>query len=85
MKEKKYSVLLVEDQQMPKALFSHYIESSKDFHLEMAIENASVADIVCYSKPIDLILMDVVTEMAKVVLKRLNSSNPNSPKSKSLS
>lgn len=62
MKEKKYSVLLVEDQQMPKALFSHYIESSKDFHLEMAIENASVADIVCYSKPIDLILMDVVTE-----------------------
>ena len=62
MKEKKYSVLLVEDQQMPKALFSHYIESSKDFQLEMAIENASVADIVCYSKPIDLILMDVVTE-----------------------
>lgn len=62
MKNGKYSVLIVEDQKMPRALFSHFIETSKNFVLEAAIPNASVADIVCACSPIDLILMDVVTE-----------------------
>ena len=62
MKEGKYSVMIVEDQQMPKALFSHFVESSEKFYLEVAIENATVADIVCAHTPIDLIIMDVVTE-----------------------
>ena len=62
MKNGKYSVLIVEDQAMPRALFSHYIENSKIFALEAAIANASVADIVCACSSIDLILMDVVTE-----------------------
>ena len=59
MKEKKYSVLLVEDQQMPKTLFSHYIESSKDFHLEMALilENISITimDLGLIVEPIRLL------------------------------
>lgn len=42
MKDGKYSVMIVEDQQMPKTLFSHYIESSNLFYLQNAIENASV-------------------------------------------
>lgn len=63
MKDGKYSVMIVEDQQMPKALFSHFVESSDKFHLEAAIENASVADVVCTRTPIDLILMDGVTEI----------------------
>ena len=62
MKNGKYSVMIVEDQQMPKTLFSHYIESSNLFYLQVAIENASVADIICTRTPVDLILMDVVTE-----------------------
>ena len=62
MKHGKYSVMIVEDQQMPKTLFSHYIENSEHFYLQTAIENASVADIVCTRNQIDLILMDVVTE-----------------------
>ena len=62
MKDGKYSVMIVEDQQMPKALFSHFVESSDKFYLQAAIENASVADIVCTRMPVDLILMDVVTE-----------------------
>lgn len=40
MKDGKYSVMIVEDQQMPKTLFSHYIESSNLFYLQNAIENA---------------------------------------------
>lgn len=62
MKDGKYSVMIVEDQQMPKTLFSHFVESSDKFYLQVAIENASVADIICARMPIDLILMDVVTE-----------------------
>lgn len=62
MKNGKYSVMIVEDQQMPKTLFSHYINSSNHFYLQIAIENASIADIVCTKMPVDLILMDVVTE-----------------------
>lgn len=62
MKNGKYSVMIVEDQQMPKTLFSHYINSSNHFYLQIAIENASIADIVCTKTPVDLILMDVVTE-----------------------
>ena len=38
MKDGKYSVMIVEDQQMPKTLFSHYIESSNLFYLQNAIE-----------------------------------------------
>ncbi len=62
MKDGKYAVMIVEDQQMPKALFSHFVESSDKFTLQVAIENASVVDIVCTRTPVDLILMDVVTE-----------------------
>ncbi len=62
MKDGKYSVMIVEDQQMPKALFSHFIETSNNFYLQVAIENASVADVLCTRLPIDLILMDVITE-----------------------
>lgn len=62
MKNGKYSVMIVEDQQMPKTLFTHYIESSEKFYLKVAIGNASVADVVCARSHFDLILMDVVTE-----------------------
>lgn len=83
MKDGKYSVMIVEDQQMPKTLFSHYIESSNLFYLQNAIENASVADIICTHTPVDLILMDVVTENgesglnAAEVIKKKISTNKN--------
>ncbi len=37
MKNGKYSVMIVEDQQMPKTLFSHYINSSNHFYLQIAM------------------------------------------------
>ncbi len=80
MKNGKYSVMIVEDQQMPKTLFSHYINSSKNFYLEVAIENASIADIVCTKMPIDLILMDVVTENGEsglVAAEKIKKKFPN--------
>ena len=80
MKNGKYSVMIVEDQQMPKTLFSHYINSSKNFYLQVAIENASIADIVCTKMPIDLILMDVVTENGEsglVAAEKIKKKFPN--------
>ena len=80
MKNGKYSVMIVEDQQMPKTLFSHYINSSKNFYLQIAIENASIADIVCTKMPVDLILMDVVTENGEsglVASEKIKKKFPN--------
>ena len=80
MKNGKYSVVIVEDQQMPKTLFSHYINSSNHFYLQIAIENASIADIVCTKMPVDLILMDVVTENGEsglVAAEKIKKKFPN--------
>lgn len=82
MKDGKYSVMIVEDQQMPKTLFSHYIENSEHFYLQIAIENASIADIVCTRTPIDLILMDVVTENGESGLTAAEKIKKNTPKLK---
>lgn len=82
MKDGKYSVMIVEDQQMPKALFSHFVESSDKFYLQVAIENASVADIVCTRTPVDLILMDVVTENGESGLEAAAKIKAKVPKTK---
>ena len=82
MKNGKYSVMIVEDQQMPKALFSHFVESSDKFYLEAAIENASVADIICECTPVDLILMDVVTENGESGLEAAKKIKEKFPKIK---
>ena len=82
MKDNKYSVMIVEDQQMPKALFSHFIESSDKFYLQIAISNASVADIICTKTPVDLILMDVVTENDESGLEAASKIKKKFPKIK---
>ena len=58
-----YNVLIVEDQAMPRQLMEIYIGSSEQFHHLLSISNASAAIAVCRTKPVDLILMDVMTEL----------------------
>ena len=58
-----YSVLLVEDQAMPRELFEIYINSSENFKLLLSVTNASAAKSVCENNQVDLILMDVMTEL----------------------
>ena len=82
MKNGKYSVMIVEDQQMPKELFTHFLESSDKFYLQIAIENASVADIICTRTPVDLILMDVITENGESGLKAAEKIKVKFPKTK---
>ena len=48
---------------MPRELFEIYINSSPDFNHLLSIANASAALSVCRNNKVDLILMDVMTEL----------------------
>ncbi len=58
-----YNVLIVEDQSIPRELFEIYVRSSERFHHLLSISNASAALSVCSRGCVDLILMDVLTEL----------------------
>lgn len=58
-----YNVLIVEDQDMPRQLLEIYIHSSERFRHIMSISNAAAALSVCRAKAVDLVLMDVMTEL----------------------
>ena len=57
------NVLIVEDQDIPRELFEIYIKSSERFHHLLSISSASAALSVCKAGKVDLILMDVMTEL----------------------
>ncbi len=58
-----YKVLIVEDQDIPRELFKIYIDASERFEHLLSISNASAALSVCQNNKVDLILMDVMTEL----------------------
>ena len=58
-----YNVLIVEDQKLARELFEIYVGSSERFSLLLSIPNASAALSVCRNNRVDLILMDVMTEL----------------------
>ena len=58
-----YNVLIVEDQDIPRELFEIYINSSDRFNHLLSVANASAALSVCQNSKVDLILMDVMTEL----------------------
>ena len=60
-----YNVLIVEDQDMPRQLFEIYVNSSEHFKHLLSLEGASAALSVCRNKPVDLILMDVMTKLGQ--------------------
>jgi len=58
-----YKVLIVEDQDIPRELFEIYVNASDKFEHLLSISNASAALSVCESSKVDLVLMDVMTEL----------------------
>ena len=60
-----YNVLIVEDQSMPRQLLEIFVSNSPGYHLVASIANAELAPEICDLRPIDLILMDVMTEYGK--------------------
>lgn len=58
-----YKVLIVEDQDIPRELFEIYVRASERFEHLLSTSNASSALAVCRNNQVDLVLMDVMTEL----------------------
>lgn len=58
--ERKYNVLVVEDQAMPRQLFEMYVNSSANYQLAASTNSAIGADLYCAKFNIDLVIMDVL-------------------------
>ena len=58
-----YNVLIVEDQNLPRDLLEIYVNGSERFRHLLSISSAAAALSVCRNNPVDLILMDVMTEL----------------------
>lgn len=74
-----FNVMVVEDQAMPRQLFESLIKYSPDYQLVYSITNADMADIYCEKTRIDLILMDICTQMNASGLeaaKRIKEKHP---------
>ena len=54
-------VLIVEDDPMTRTLFEIYLKNSERYVLAGSIESASMAELYCLTRQIDLIIMDVCT------------------------
>jgi len=57
------NVLIVEDQSMARQLFEMFVHMSRNYNLVKAIMDADMADYYCERNQIDLILMDICTDM----------------------
>ena len=77
-----YNVLIVEDQAMPRELFEIYINSSEKFNLLLSVANASAALSICRKNKVDLILMDVMTELGSSGLDAAEEIKKEFPKIK---
>ena len=58
-----YQALIVEDQEMPRQLFEIWVKSDSRYRLTASISNAELAMEFCNHGGVDLILMDVLTEL----------------------
>lgn len=58
-----YRVLIVEDQEMPRQLFEIFVNSSENYKHVGSVANAGLALSMCRTQKVDLILMDVMTEL----------------------
>ena len=75
-----HSVLIVDDQVIPRQLFENTVAASGRYAVAAAIDAASMADAWCARGGIDLILMDVVTNDGTNgldVARRIKSSYPS--------
>lgn len=59
---RKYQILIVEDQAMPAQLFEQLIKNNSEYNVVATVSCAAYALNYCVRSKVDLILMDVVTE-----------------------
>lgn len=57
------NVLIVEDDPMASQLMEVYLSKGGNYNLVQTVESAMFAEVVCKSKPVDIVLMDVCTAL----------------------
>jgi two-component system vancomycin resistance associated response regulator VraR len=72
-------VLIVEDQEMPRQLFEIYVKSDPRYLHVASISNADLAIDFCGQGRVDLILMDVMTELGSSGLTQRRRSRRSIP------
>jgi two-component system vancomycin resistance associated response regulator VraR len=77
-----YNVLIVEDQEMPKQLFEIFVKNDPRFTHVASISNSSLAVDFCSHGRVDLILMDVMTELGSSGLDAAEEIKKKYPKIK---
>ncbi len=77
-----YKVLIVEDQEMPRQLFEIFVKSDPRFAHVASISNASLAVDFCGDGRVDLVLMDVMTELGNSGLDAAEKIKKKYPKIK---
>lgn len=73
-------VLIVEDDPMTRTLFEIYLKNSERYTIAGSIESASMAELYCLTRPIDLIIMDVCTALHASGLTAAEKIKKNHPK-----
>lgn len=79
IKEKRFRVMIVEDDPMAARHLAFLLNDMEEFCLAHTIENAMLAEVYCYREKIDLILMDVCTAMHSSGLKAAVKIKKNIP------
>ncbi len=76
------NVLVVEDDPMARTLFEIYLKNSGRYKMTAAIESASMAELYCLTRQVDLIIMDVCTALNASGLEAAAKIKQNHPKIK---
>ena len=73
-------VLIVEDDPMTRTLFEIYLKNSERYTIAGSIESASMAELYCLTRPVDLIIMDVCTALHASGLAAAEKIKKNHPR-----
>ena len=76
------NVLIVEDDPMARTLFEIYLKNSERYRMAAAIESASMAELYCLTRQINLVIMDVCTALNASGLEAAAKIKKNFPKIK---
>ncbi|MBR3000081.1 MAG: response regulator transcription factor [Oscillospiraceae bacterium] len=79
-----YRVLVVDDQNMSRQLFSLMVENAPDYELLYALDTASVAHIYCSKYSVDLVILDIVMADGSNSLEEAARIKKNCPNTKIL-
>lgn len=77
-------VLIVEDDPMARTLFEIYLKNSGKYQIAGSIESASMAEVYCLTRQVDLIIMDVCTALHASGLSAAEKIKQQHPKIKIL-